>query len=121
MELLTLDEAQLLMLKLRARCSELCKLSVVRQRQWYTEHPEVDTRVARIYELQKILGEDCFQRKLTPYEAVLVAELEVLCDEIRLLPKCPDGLSVNEDKELCDAMSSAERLRRRLPSTPKKA
>jgi hypothetical protein len=38
-----------------------------------------------------------------------------------LLPKCPDGLSTNEDQELHDAMSQAERLRRDLPSTPKRA
>jgi hypothetical protein len=121
MELLALDEAKLLMLKLRARCSELCKLRVVRQRQWYAEHPEVATRGERIHELQEILGNDCFQRKLTPYEAVLLAELEILGDELMLLPKCPDGLSVSEDQELRDAMSQAERLRRYVPSTPKKA
>jgi len=116
---LSLDEAKLLMWKLRARCSELCKLRVARQRQWYVEHPEVATRVERLDKLRDILGEDCFQRKLTPYENILLAELEILGDELMSLPKCPDGLSVSEDQELRDAMSQAERLRRGLPSAPK--
>jgi hypothetical protein len=118
MELLRLDEARPLMWTLRSRCSELCKLRVARQRQWYAEHPEVATRLERSHCLQDILGEDCFQRTLTPDEHVLLSELRLLLDQLMSLPKCPDGLNIAEDRELRNAMSQAEKLRRRLPSIP---
>jgi hypothetical protein len=121
MELLTLAEARSLMMALRGRISAHYKLRLERQRTWYSVHPEVGSRIEQISEILGELGEGFSERNLTTREESLLAAMNLLDHELSGLPKCPDGLTASEERELRAAMSQAEKLRRRLPASERKS
>jgi hypothetical protein len=127
-QFLTLTEARELMLERRARARALRKLKHERWKQWCAEHPEITSLWDREVEirnepawlsLEAISEYD--PRPLTHDEEKLLAESRAI--HARLDALLPNGihwidegmLTEAERAELHDALSQAEKLRRRLP------
>jgi hypothetical protein len=118
LELLTLEEVEILMLRLRQRWSALCKLELVRQQEWLAQHPRIADLQDRLWSLQDELAKSRpdydYDIPLDAREEKLQREIWRICDELAAEPKFSGGLTESESNELRAVMSQFQKLRHAL-------